>query len=86
MEYLLKPKMVGEQVQMHTLLVFLSIIGGLSVFGFLGIIYGPLIITAFLTMAEIYLASYERYVKSDQGSSGVDDPLPAGEDEKQAEG
>jgi len=63
-EYLLKPKLVGEQVKMHTLLVFLSIIGGLSVFGFLGIIYGPLIITAFLTMAEIYVANYERYMKS----------------------
>ncbi len=63
-EYLLKPKLVGEQVKMHTLLVFLSIMGGLSVFGFLGIIYGPLIITAFLAMTEIYLASYEWYIKS----------------------
>lgn len=79
-EYLLKPKLVGEQVKMHTLLVFLSIMGGLSVFGFLGIIYGPLIITAFLTMTEIYLASYERYIKSDAGRS-IAGPLPVGEDE-----
>lgn len=62
-EYLLKPKMVGEQVQMHTLLVFLAIMGGLSVFGFLGIIYGPLIVTGFLTLADIYLANYDRYIK-----------------------
>ncbi len=62
-EYLLKPKMVGEQVKMHTLLVFLSILGGLSVFGVIGIIYGPLIVTAFLTMAEIYLQKYDKYVK-----------------------
>lgn len=63
-EYFLKPKLVGSRVKMHTLLVFLSIIGGLSAFGFLGIIYGPLIITAFLTLAEIYLSSYDRYVKN----------------------
>lgn len=63
MEYMLKPKMVGSQVKMHTLLVFLSIMGGLSTFGVLGIIYGPLIITAFLTLADIYLASYDKYVK-----------------------
>ena len=63
-EYLLKPKMVGEQVKMHTLLVFLAIIGGLNVFGFLGIIYGPLIVTAFLTLADIYQASYDIYVKT----------------------
>lgn len=64
-EYALKPKLVGQRVRMHTLLVFLSIIGGLSSFGFLGIIYGPLIITAFLTLAEIYLVSYDRYVKGE---------------------
>jgi len=63
MEYLVKPKMVGTQVKMHTLLVFLSIIGGLSVYGVLGIIYGPLIITAFLTLSDIYLKRYEHYVK-----------------------
>ncbi len=63
MEYLVKPKMVGTQVEMHTLLVFLSIIGGLSVYGVLGIIYGPLIITAFLTLSDIYLKRYDQYVK-----------------------
>ena len=59
-EYIAKPKMVGTQVKMHTLLVFLSIIGGLSVYGILGIIYGPLIITAFLTLSDIYLKRYDQ--------------------------
>ena len=58
-EYLVKPKLVGRQVQMHTLLVFLSIMGGLKLFGILGIIYGPLIVTAFLTLADIYRVSYQ---------------------------
>ena len=62
MEYLLKPKLVGDQVKMHTLLVFLSIIGGLSVYGVLGIIYGPLIVTAFLTLSDIYLEKYDDYI------------------------
>lgn len=61
-EYFLKARLVGHRVKMHILLVFLSMIGGLSVFGLLGIIYGPLIITAFQTLAEIYHGSYERYV------------------------
>ena len=59
MEYLVKPKLVGGKVQMHTLLVFLAILGGLEVFGILGIIYGPLVITAFLTLTDIYRSSYE---------------------------
>ena len=62
-EYIVKPKMVGNQVKMHTLLVFLSIIGGLSVYGILGIIYGPLIITAFLTLSEIYLQRYDQRIQ-----------------------
>ena len=48
---------------MPTLLVFLSIIGGLSVYGVLGIIYGPLIITAFLSLSEIYLKRYDGHVQ-----------------------
>jgi predicted PurR-regulated permease PerM len=63
MEYMIKPKMVGDEVQMHTLLVFLAILGGLSVYGVLGIIYGPLIVTAFLTLTEIYFAKYDAYVQ-----------------------
>lgn len=58
-EYILKPKLVGRQVRMHTLVVFLSIMGGLKLFGILGIIYGPLIVTAFLTLADIYRVSYQ---------------------------
>jgi predicted PurR-regulated permease PerM len=62
-EYVVKPKLVGNKVRMHTLLVFLSILGGLKVFGILGIIYGPLVITAFLTLTDIYRASYETYIR-----------------------
>jgi len=62
-EYLLKPKLVGKQVRMHTLLVLLAILGGLAVYGILGIIYGPIIVTAFLTLSEIYLDKYEELLK-----------------------
>ena len=62
-EYFFKPKLVGQRVRMHTLIVFLSIIGGLKLFGILGIIYGPLVVTAFLTLAEIYQASYQQMIE-----------------------
>jgi predicted PurR-regulated permease PerM len=66
MEYYLKPKMVGDRVHMHPLLVFFAIIGGLKWFGMLGMIYGPLVVTAFLTMADIYRANYQRLVESEE--------------------
>ena len=62
-EYFFKPKLVGQRVQMHTLLVFLSIIGGLQLFGILGIIFGPLVVTGFLTLTDIYHASYQNLVE-----------------------
>jgi len=61
-EYILKPKLVGTRVKMHTLLVFISIMGGLKLFGILGIIYGPLVVTAFLTLTDIYHTSYQKLV------------------------
>ncbi len=62
-EYLLKPMLVGQRVKMHTLLVFLSIIGGLYLFGILGIIYGPLIVTFFLTLTDIYNTNYRMLIE-----------------------
>ncbi len=57
-EYLVKPRLIGQGMQMNALLVFIGIIGGIKVFGILGIVYGPLIITVFLTLAEIYRLEY----------------------------
>ena len=57
-ESLLRPKLVSNRVQMHTLLVFLVIIGGIAMFGVLGIIYGPLIAIGFLTLSELHLTVY----------------------------
>ena len=63
-EYFLKPRLVGRRAKMHTLLVFLSIVGGLKLFGILGIIYGPLVVTAFLTLNEIYQQNYQNQIES----------------------
>jgi len=59
-EYLVKPKLIGKGMQMNSLLVFIGILGGLKLFGILGIIYGPLIMTVFLTLAEIYRLEYKK--------------------------
>lgn len=67
-EYMLKPVVVGKHVKVHTLLVFLSIVGGLKMFGILGIIYGPLIITFFLTLTDIYNSSYRVFVENSNGT------------------
>ena len=72
-EYLFKPLLVGKRVKMHTLLVFMAIIGGLQLFGILGIIYGPLVVTAFLTLTDIYRTSYQKIIEF--GGSEADSNL-----------
>ena len=62
-EYIFKPKVVGDRVSMHPLIVFFAIIGGLKTYGLLGIIYGPLIATGFLTLADIYFSSFQFMVE-----------------------
>ena len=59
-EYWLKPLLVGRRAQMHTLLVFLSLIGGAMAFGAVGLLLGPLAMTAFLTLVGIYRERYRR--------------------------
>ncbi|MCP4298629.1 MAG: AI-2E family transporter [Proteobacteria bacterium] len=56
-----KPKFVGDRVKIHSTIVFLSIIGGMNVFGVTGIFYGPLIVSIFLTFVSLY---HKRYTNS----------------------
>jgi predicted PurR-regulated permease PerM len=62
-EYIFKPRLVGDRMAMHPLIVFFAIIGGLNVYGLMGIIYGPLIATLFLTLSEIYFSSFQSMVE-----------------------
>ncbi|HHQ47825.1 MAG TPA: AI-2E family transporter, partial [Acidobacteria bacterium] len=57
-EYWLKPMLVGRRARMHTLLVFLSILGGLDAFGPAGLVVGPLMMTGFLTLVDLYCSHY----------------------------
>jgi len=59
MEYVAKPRMIGKGMHMNPLLVFIGILGGLKLFGILGIVFGPLVMTIFLTLAEIYRLEYK---------------------------
>ncbi|MEW6219413.1 MAG: AI-2E family transporter [Thermodesulfobacteriota bacterium] len=70
LDYVLKAKLVGHQVRMPTLPLLLGILGGLAVYGVLGIIYGPLIITAFLTLADLYQGSYAGWMAGQPAAAG----------------
>jgi predicted PurR-regulated permease PerM len=51
---ILKPILIQGRTKMHPLLVFLSVLGGMQVFGFLGILLGPLIVAISLSFLNLY--------------------------------
>lgn len=57
-EYFIKPKLIGQGMRMNTIFVFIGIMGGLKLWGILGIVYGPLILTIIFTLFEIYRIEY----------------------------
>jgi len=51
---LMYPMLVGNRMHLHTVLVFISIVGGLLVFGAAGLILGPLVLTVTSVLLEIW--------------------------------
>lgn len=51
---LLYPMLVGRRLKMHTVLAFISIVGGLIVFGPSGLILGPVVFTVTRLLLEIW--------------------------------
>jgi predicted PurR-regulated permease PerM len=49
-----RPILVGKDIKMHDLLVLLSTLGGLGVFGLPGLIIGPIIASLFLSIWNIF--------------------------------
>jgi len=50
----IRPVIISEKTQIHTLLLFFGILGGIKAFGFLGFMAGPIIVTICLAFIEIY--------------------------------
>lgn len=50
----LGPRLVGRGMQLHPLMVFIAILGGLAFFGPLGFLLGPLAMSVCLALIEIY--------------------------------
>jgi predicted PurR-regulated permease PerM len=56
---LLRPRLVGDRAQMHELLIFFSVLGGLQVFGVIGILLGPVVLAIGLALLEAFRAADE---------------------------
>ena len=57
---LLRPILIGKDVEMHPLLIFLSTLGGIILFGFSGFVIGPIITSMLLAIWEMYEEFYRK--------------------------
>ena len=64
---LLYPMLVGNRLKLHSVLSFVSVVGGLIVFGASGLILGPLAVT--ITMA--LLETWRTRISTNPGDSSV---------------
>jgi predicted PurR-regulated permease PerM len=54
----LRPRLVSKEAYLSFALVLLSALGGYELFGFFGVVYGPVLMILFLTVLEVYERFY----------------------------
>lgn len=77
----LRPYLISGRVQMHTLLIFFAVFGGVNMFGFLGLFVGPVILAITVTLMSMLRDESRNWSGSwreesaPAGSSGTDENL-----------
>ena len=56
LEHFVRPLLLTGKSQMNALLILVSVLGGISVFGFLGFILGPIVVAVASTILNVYTA------------------------------
>ncbi|MCS6816420.1 MAG: AI-2E family transporter [Blastocatellia bacterium] len=51
---IIRPWVIGGRTRLPMLLIFFSVLGGVKVFGFIGVVVGPVILSVALTLVEIF--------------------------------
>ncbi len=51
---IIRPKLIGARAHIHPVIVLLGVLGGIGVFGFSGLVLGPLVLSIFVTILGVY--------------------------------
>lgn len=57
-DQILRPWLIGQDVQMPTLFLVFSILGGLALYGLIGLFVGPILMSILMTVISIYREEY----------------------------
>ena len=59
-DYLARLKLMKYMGDVHPMITVLGVIVGLNLFGFIGLIFGPLLVSYFLIMVKIYINEFDK--------------------------
>jgi predicted PurR-regulated permease PerM len=62
-DYILRPRLVGKDTQLHPLLVFIGVLGGVALFGIWGLLFGPLAMSVAVTLITIFKRIFKGELK-----------------------
>ncbi len=54
----IRPKLIGDKTGLHPVLVLLGVLGGLKMFGLIGLVLGPVIIALMTILLKLYIDDY----------------------------
>jgi predicted PurR-regulated permease PerM len=58
MDNFLRPLFLKDRINLHPLVIFFAIMGGIAIFGFNGLVLGPMMIIFFLTVLDLFLIEH----------------------------
>jgi predicted PurR-regulated permease PerM len=59
LDNILRPMFLKDRIQLHPLIIFFAILGGVQAFGFNGLILGPIMVILFLTVLDLFLTEHK---------------------------
>ena len=68
-DYLARLKLMKYMGDVHPVITVLGVIVGLNLFGFMGLIFGPLLISYFLIMVKIYINEFDTSVDNSENNT-----------------
>jgi len=71
LDYVLRPRLIGSDARMPDLVVLLSTLGGVAMFGVAGLIIGPVVAGLFLTSLGILTATFDHDLRSAAESTAI---------------
>jgi predicted PurR-regulated permease PerM len=65
-DYLARMTLMKRMGDVHPLITVIGVIAGLNLFGFMGLVFGPLLVSYFIILVKIYISEFsERKNKQD---------------------